>query len=403
MTDDTDLTQAFPLSSIDHGELIQVFLRHFGHAENRDRFVYVFLRQGHPFEVRIIGSKSGRIRAIQASVDFPRAELDGLLDAVRGKLIEGQSSAAWCGVLFCVGHRVHGYFQYRDRFQIGPLPPDAPQPDQPDGHYAFAIHYPFSGSSDVVISSMRRRREEVILARYLNLLLAPHIHPGPHFSEYDWALEREVAFPYWARLAYLLPKPVEVTLPLSRPAGIPAIGVVDHQSYYERLHAGPAHELAVPDNLEASLDRVFALGESDRTRLERSVSWLMQAPGIWRVSGSASYAALVIAIEALLETRDPATCKHCGQPKYATTKRFTDFLRQYIPGIDSHPKVRGRLYDVRSKIVHGTELFEMDSEPWRHILNIKGDDEMQLYRDASQLVRVAIYNWLWSRDQLVAG
>jgi hypothetical protein len=138
--------------------------------------------------------------------------------------------------------------------------------------------------------------------------------------------------------------------------------------------------------------------ESDRKRqLERAITWFQQAPHIHRASSSAGYGALVTAIESLLETSRPPKCSKCNQPKYATTKRFKDFLEKHIPCVGKHPEVRDRLYRVRSKITHGGDMFEEDIEPWRSLSTAKGDEEMSLYWNAHQLVSIAIYNWLWSK------
>ena len=74
------------------------------------------------------------------------------------------------------------------------------------------------------------------------------------------------------------------------------------------------------------------------------------------------------------------------------TRRFKDFFDNYAPGA-ALAKRRDDMYSLRSGILHGSELMQLDQDlafgwdpPW--------SDERELYEDLWGLTRVALRNWL---------
>lgn len=391
-----DVTHKFPLEALKHDELTSVFLSFFGHGQGIDRFKHKFYKSVEDNFLQLTADKEGKLRKIEVSDDFTTSELNALISSVKAKIIDGQSDAAGAGVLFAENTRVTGYFQYRDIFQITTMPPESPAINFIAGSQPFAIRFKYVTSPDWVISQNRRQEHTIRLGRYLNILLSPRIHSGPRFTEFGWAYhnieEPSKLTSKWTQMGYV-PNGLEAnTLPLQLPGGMKPFNQIGYNEYYTKPLRG--NDLVIPDNLEKSLDLIYELSEKNKKQFDIASAWLSQSGDIWRGSGSASYAALVIAIEALLEPVAGEVCGCCGQAKYATTKRFQDFLVSHIPGMEDNPEVLSRLYRARSDIVHGKDIFEQDLFPWRHLPSIRGNDEWQINYNAHHLVSIAVYNWL---------
>ncbi len=96
------------------------------------------------------------------------------------------------------------------------------------------------------------------------------------------------------------------------------------------------------------------------------------------VSVSASFASLVIAIEAL------------GERALCPTKRFRTFIERYAPGASLETR-RREMYAMRSDILHGSGLMEMDLDAhfgWAP----PEQKEMDLTDELWGLTRIAVRN-----------
>ena len=132
------------------------------------------------------------------------------------------------------------------------------------------------------------------------------------------------------------------------------------------------------------------LSKANRDKFGRAGFWMDMASRQWTVSLSASFASLAIAIEAL------------GERKLAPTKRFSTFIEQYAPNASLATRLR-KMYDLRSDILHGSGLMEMDQDAhfgWAP----PEEKEEGLLRELWEITRVAMRNWLknppltWPRE-----
>jgi len=116
------------------------------------------------------------------------------------------------------------------------------------------------------------------------------------------------------------------------------------------------------------------------------------------MSASVSFAALVSAIEAMTEhgEKHKATCNECGascvHETPVATERFRSFLERYTPGESEAPR-RSKMYRLRSNILHGSLLMQLDQERamgWTPVwLN-----ELGLHTDLWFLTKKALRNSL---------
>ncbi len=96
--------------------------------------------------------------------------------------------------------------------------------------------------------------------------------------------------------------------------------------------------LRVPADLDESICCYMALSAENRARFDRATFWIDMAQRQWNASMSASFAALVSAIESLTERGKPHDfdCPVCGgkgkHEKPGCTERFRAFFEENAHG-----------------------------------------------------------------------
>ena len=120
---------------------------------------------------------------------------------------------------------------------------------------------------------------------------------------------------------------------------------------------------------------------ANRDKFDRAGFWLDMASRQWTVSFSASFASLVIAIEAHggvgRDNRAPGATSSSGTP----------------PGASLENR-RKEMYALRSEILHGSGLMEMDQDGHFGCRAPPGQKEEELLRKLWGLAQIAIRNWL---------
>ena len=113
---------------------------------------------------------------------------------------------------------------------------------------------------------------------------------------------------------------------------------------------------------------------------------------------SASFASLVSAIESLTARGESHhfDCPQCGKPTHhevpGATRQFKEFFDTYAPDL-SQAKSRAKMYSLRSGILHGGELMQLDQEI-AHGWDPPSEDERTLHDELWALTRIALRNWL---------
>jgi hypothetical protein len=254
-----------------------------------------------------------------------------------------------------------------------------------------------------MIRALRRARIEMRLALLLNTLLEGSVGSLSRGALYHWVFlptgaGEELRTAYY-QAGYAIPGFQFQTDSFSPAGGIPPIEVVDSMEYYRRLVLGirPGRRLEIPNDLAESLSRFHALSANDQARYLRACFWLNHSQWASRDSESASFLALVNAVEALMPGAGPSErCPTCGQSRgKGPTRRFGEFLDHFAPYAGEIEPARASLYGTRSALSHGGLLFHEDIEPFRSGLHPRGTQESDESLYARHVVRIALVNWLY--------
>jgi hypothetical protein len=279
--------------------------------------------------------------------------------------------------------RVPGYWRGTSSgVQILPPPADAPQARPAMADHPFILEFPVKASELWSITNFRRMREHHQLTFLLNVLLAGHTTIPPRRPRHLWAVElgqgAALGQPKWVQEFYFANFGEAISNGLTTAVAEP-LEVIDADAYYATAgHDGGS--LRVPSDLDESICRYLRLSRTNRDKFAIAGFWLDMASRQWAVSASASFASLAIAIEAL------------GERQKKPTKRFRDFIEQHAPGA-SLEKRRNEMYALRSDILHGSGLVQMDKDThfgWSppHL------EEKDLTDELWQLAQIAVRNWL---------
>jgi len=140
------------------------------------------------------------------------------------------------------------------------------------------------------------------------------------------------------------------------------------------------------------------LSPANRAKFDRATFWMDVSARQWTISISSSFASLVAAVESLTDRGvvHRVYCKQCkGVCQHevpGATERFRAFFEKFAPGAD-HRKRRNEMYAVRSGIVHGSDLMQIDQGRdfgW----DPPGFNELELHRELWAVTRIALRNWL---------
>ena len=294
------------------------------------------------------------------------------------------------------------------------LPAHESAPRAAGASHPFILEFPITGSDLWFITNHRRIREHRKLTLLLNVLLAgrttclsqrpshfwANVPPdeGERWPNIKWVQELfhqrivHAACCWLAKLIRWPPVPSPnikwvqewYFAPLDHPVldepSPPAAEQIEEIEPDTKIF-NDGRSLQVPTDLDESICHYLDLSTGDKAKFDRAAFWLDMSSRQWTISASATFAACVSAIEALIRGR-------------GATQRFKAFIEAYAPGA-SLASQRGEIYDLRSGILHGSELIELDyalafgwDPPW---LN-----QQRLIEDLSTITRIALRKWLKS-------
>jgi hypothetical protein len=294
------------------------------------------------------------------------------------------------------GRRVTGSWSgTQSGIQILPPPNDLPCVPEESGDHPFILEFPLMVSSLDALTNHRRLRKHRELTLLLNVLLEGGVksmgRPTQCWAGTEWVQQwfSPLLNPY-------------ITDALSASAGT-KLDELELEAY-DKMLGNDGMGLRVPIDLDESICLYEGLSSSNREKFDRAAFWFGTSSRISDISMSAAFAALVSSIESLTATGNAHdfTCPICGLRTNhrvpGPTKLFMNFLRTYAPGA-SVARERDDLYDLRSNLVHGEHVVEIDREIPFMGWTPPGFNERQKYYDLWRLTRTALRNWLKCRSK----
>jgi hypothetical protein len=397
MATDEDVTATLRCSNVDQGELEQLFLSFFGSGAHPSPKEITHGRQGAGVALRVLYNNDGKLQKVLVGPNALPDDVEQLRNKIDAELLTDGQLRVRRQVLFS-SVPANGYFRYKDRFQIIPVPQEAPRPGQFVGQHPFILEYAVRTSPDFMITSFRQRKLAREVELVLSTLLYLHVFSLGSEARKHWVIDYqndEVALPSkFLQEGYAWHGSVADAADFSATKGTQPMASLPIDQYYGRPGLSVDSFLDVPANLTPQLDKFYALNTVDCDKFLRASYWFQHANTVFTHSKSASFVALVSAIEAIMperegDTRCPECNSHIGP---SITKRFVDLVESLIPDSGISEKDRKRFYWTRSALAHGGKLLAADHNAWSFTPKALGEDFD--VRNVWRIVRAVLHNWL---------
>jgi hypothetical protein len=280
-------------------------------------------------------------------------------------------------------------------------PAEAPRPPAPMSWNPFVLEVGYAHSLDDLVAIDRGKGA----VTEVNLLLAafvPWIAPPEPWGriEQQWAIPigkgQSSMRPIWTQKSYVIDGFKLVTDTFTAQTE-PELELVDEDVIYARRGLSGGEELDLPKGIRRIFDSYYRLDATRRERFLRWCYWINHSQSVASLSTSASYMALIQAVEALRpDVRGGPACSECGRHiGPGPTRQFIAFMDEFVPRQDGETEGERRLlYNLRSRLAHGGTLMERDLRTGFGQFTPTWIEERETSGRAAVLARMAGINWL---------
>jgi Protein of unknown function (DUF2934) len=380
-------------------EFLDILARRFASSTHNTDTNFV-LYPGHvPHELRVEFSREGDLTGIFALPALSEEKLEIIRQDIKTEFLETAEIGIGRQVFFSF-YPVRGWWRYRDRLQILPVPPQAPTLPSPYGKHPFLIEYTYRKANSGSVNVSRGFREASKLRLLLNAVLRPWVR---------WINSYEVGTSshHWTRVSddpgnwevkyleeYYTCEGISSLDLFSSVETLLKISEVSPEEYYGKRHIPTGEPLDLPSDLAFTLDMFLALDSLLQDRFLHACYWLSQAN--LTTSFSLMLLAAVLALESLIQKpKGGKRCPNCGlMMGISTTKLFNTFLEVFLPASTKAEKGWQSIYGVRSGITHGSSPLLSDVGASFAAMNPREIEQREAVGDALQVARMCLRNWL---------
>lgn len=319
--------------------------------------------------------------------------LQNLRSRIQTELIESTRSKVGREILLSESP-VDGHFKHTNKFQLLPVPLEAPHIVAAPGvsaRHPFVLEVQFPCSVDQAINNFRRLKAALDIEMTLNALVRGSIRSALGSGRFHWVTPQpeEPDDPEppseFLREGYRWPGMRNESDEFASVSESKPIPEVELMKYYAIEPWTPTMALTIPSNLAAQLDRFDGLSHERRLRWLRACRWFQHSNIVRSYSYSAAFAALVVSVEALIPE---------DEEKHWKTERFEDFVERYLVKVSVTKDQLEKFHHIRAQIVHGNELDYFDRNPlwigWTPAM----DESLKNFNEMRQLARRVLVGWL---------
>ena len=393
-----NLASAFRLSEVSLEDSIDfetIIGSHFGRSANPPLRTFFLWPDDTP-ALELVYTKSGRVHQVIGHKGVTTALTDEIARHLAVDLFDTPRWSVSRSVVFA-GSPVTGFHRRGRDWQLISVPEDAPRPFEWLAPHPAFFEVRYRTATDTWTNVARRARAETRALTSLNGLLTDKLRRQQAHGQAQWFTlpgSREPSA--LGHVSYAFPG-MTASEEFSDPKGLPQIAGIPTDEYY-----GPdgvygravGEDFALPIDVDDALDYFDVLPPPQREQFIRASYWATHAVVVRTMSRSAAMVAAMSSVEALASPQESRLGQD-GEVRDAT-KAFNDVVR-YTLG-EEYVKAHG-LYDIRSKLVHGSRLLMAEAEGWGHGPISRQEDMATLF--ISTVLPVILYNWLrpgvWER------
>jgi hypothetical protein len=404
----TDLTKEFALNSIDHDELLHFLSLYYGTAwrtKEQDKSLAAEIALPEDFQVALrIRYRQGRItKVFRGPLLRKQRDLDALLEAMRVNCRDPAIKGFGRGLLM-VSRPVRGSYRSKSvPLQILPPTDELPHPPFLHAQHPVLIEFPMRSWERDDLRLWRRYKCLMEWAWVLNTLLHVGVRaegPRPHSA---WVLNPTDRSHFYAQELFppFLGNAVLATFSAKGQDMPIAPAATYYADWHVRARANLSQdELILPDNLDQALAKFDALQGLERHRFLSAAAIVYIATASWDLSISSSFIATVQAIECVAQELPRSSRRWLfWRRAIGPSRRFRQICEAHGAEAGVDDKTLQRLYAIRSGIVHGESLFDVDRHPWGIGMagSVLGLDDLDAAGAAARLAKSVLRDWLISR------
>jgi hypothetical protein len=394
------------LGPCDPSELEQVLLRRYGSSggDRNNTRALLFPGDQEQYSVRLVFDKKYALKDAEAGPRLSDLDVSELHDLIKREILTPGPPKVATWTLFAA-LPVSGCFRWNDDFQILPVPQDAPRPEFLLADHPFLLQFRFAGSSNGMVEQARRHRRGLELELLLSGLVANHIR-SDRTTVHRWVILPPAGDPprippsILSQMGYHYEGSRGVQDAFTACDDVSALKSISPAEYYAGVGIRSSQEMELPATFAAGIEAYTRLSPPLRRKFLNSCAWLQHSHTVFHASQSASYMALVLAVEALMPPPESGrSCEACKRSVgKGPTQRFKEFLAKLAPTGEAFSGELGRFYEIRSKLVHGGGLLLSDRE-FLGSTGLEGFEDWQRRFRLHQFVQIAIVNWLFWGSQ----
>lgn len=178
------------------------------------------------------------------------------------------------------------------------------------------------------------------------------------------------------------------------------VEMVQYSEYYQNdpnYDYNPMKEITFPNNMIYALQAYSNLSLDEKKIVDSAIRYSVLSMELMDDKTTLGILSAFTSIETVMnfyyKDFKPEQCSSCGQPKYKISKRYLDFLLNFIGDGEGFKKRFNNLYSLRSKIVHTG--FSFATEPfWNELNDIEKDSETITILEIVMLSKLSIINYL---------
>jgi hypothetical protein len=384
---------ALYIGRVNSSELLSILLSFFKRANGISPSVLRYGPNVSNSYLDIAFDSEGLIEGVTSTLSD--SEMDAVSSLIRVTLVENQKNALAQTICFSPHLTVRGLYRYKDVFQILPVPQSATDAPMIMADHPLILQFKFVSSPDAGINSTRRVKEAVTLTRILAVVCRPQLLSASRYTRFFWSTSfGNEMVARWLQEGYGYSGFTPELAEFSAASDYPRIKIYPSAEYYGDKFMTEDYEFSLPDVVDKYLDKVFALSVEDSRKFSIANTWFSQVHALWHDSSSSAFVAGVSAVEALIEKKSDV-CRECGQPRHRVTKKFRDFLEEYVPNVKTEfPEELDLIYGVRSDLAHGGRLLLADLEYWSFFGGWREQQENAVQRNTHEIVASALRNWI---------
>ena len=179
-----------------------------------------------------------------------------------------------------------------------------------------------------------------------------------------------------------------------------AIEVVEYSEYYQD---GPNYDydsskgIRLPNNILYGLKGYYNLNLEEQKVMDSAIKYSVLCMELMEEKTTLAILSAFTSIETVMnfyyKDFKPENCPECSQPRYKISKRYIDFLLNFIGDGDGFKRRFSNLYSLRSKIVHTGFSFETE-QFWNELNDQEKESEIITILEILMLSKLSVINYL---------